>query len=300
MISAAAGTMPACSIVWIVAQPSSRERNITCSVPRRFGMGMSLSSRPGDDAEGPLGAGEEALEVVAGDVLDRLAAGLEDRPVGQDHLEAHHVVGRHAVLDGPHAAGVLRHVAADGGELPARRVGRIEEPLGGAVVVEIDRPHPRLGRDHHVSLVQLDDPRHAVEAERDPAVQGDAAAGAAARRAPRRDGNRLFVRDGHHLRHLFRRQRPDDEVGLVRRQQRHEGGVIGIAETVEVGIENVFRPDNRTDLLFDLFGNHPDLLVFFPPSPEGVRPAPSRAPAFFGRSIGEASDDVNRTCPNAG
>ena len=257
MISAAAGTTPACSIRWIVAQPSSRERNITCSVPRFFGMGMSLSNHPGDDAEGPLGTGEEALEVVTGDVLDRLAAGLEDRPVGQDHFETHHVVGRHAVLDGPHAAGVLRHVAADGGELPARRVGRIEEPLGGAVVVQIDRAHARLGRDHHVSLVELDDPRHAVEAEGDAAFQGDAAAGAAARRAPRRDGNRVFVCDGHHLRHLLRGQRPDDDIGLVRRQQGHEGRIIGIAKTVEVGIENVFRSHNIADFFLDLFCDHP-------------------------------------------
>ncbi len=41
MISAAAGTTPDWSIVWIVRQPSSRVRNITCRVPRRFGMGIS-------------------------------------------------------------------------------------------------------------------------------------------------------------------------------------------------------------------------------------------------------------------
>ena len=184
--------------------------------------GNEPEHRPGDDAERPLGTGEKALEVIAGDVFDRLAAGMEDRAVGQDHFESHHVVGRHSVLDGPHAAGILRHVAADGGELPARRVGRIEESFGGAVVVKIDRANPRLGRDHHVSLVQFDDSRHAIEAKRNAALQGDAAAGAAARRAPRRDGNRIFVSDGHHLRDFLRGQRPDDDVGLVRRQQGHK------------------------------------------------------------------------------
>ena len=215
---------------------------------------------PGDDAEGPLGTGEEAPEVITGDVFDRLAAGLKDRPVGQDHVEAHHVVGRHAVLDGPHAAGVLRHVAADGGELPARRVGRIEEPPGGAVVVKIDRAHPRLGRDHHVSLVQLDDPRHAVEAEGNAALQGNAAAGPAARRAPRRDGNRVFVCDGHHLRHLLGGQGPDDDVGLACRQQGHEGRIIGIAKTVEVGIENVFNSHDIAYFFLNLFCDHQDSL----------------------------------------
>ena len=188
-----------------------------------LGHGNEFEEHPGDDAEGPFGAREQALQVVAGDVFYGLAAGLQDRAVRQHDLETHDVIGRHAVLDGPHAAGVLRHVAADGRELPARRVGRIEEPPGGAVVVEIDRAHPGLGCHHHVSLVQFDDPRHAVEGERDAALQGHAAAGAAARRAARRDGDRMFIRDGHYLRHLLGGQRPDDEIGLVCRQQGHEG-----------------------------------------------------------------------------
>jgi len=44
MISAAAGSRPDCSIWWTVVQPSSRVRNMSCSVPRFFGMGMSRSS----------------------------------------------------------------------------------------------------------------------------------------------------------------------------------------------------------------------------------------------------------------
>ncbi len=161
----------------------------------------------GDDAQRPFGTGEEARQVVARDVLDGLAAGLQDRAVGEDHFEAHDVVGRHAVLDGPHAAGILRHVAADGGEFPACRVGRVEEPLGGAVVVEIDRANPGLGPDHHVVLVEFDDLRHALQGEGDAALEGNASAGAAARGTPRRDGDPLLVGDGHELRHFLRRQR---------------------------------------------------------------------------------------------
>ena len=89
-----------------------------------------------------------------------------------------------------------------------------------------------------------------------PPLQGDAAAGAAARRAPRRDGDRVLVGDGHDLRHLLRRCGPDDQIGLVRRQQRHKGRVVGVAETVEVGIEDVFRAHDIADLFLDLFRDH--------------------------------------------
>ena len=52
----------------------------------------------GHDAEGPLVADDQAGQVVAGVVLGD-AAGLDDRAVGQDELDAPDVVDRHAVLE---------------------------------------------------------------------------------------------------------------------------------------------------------------------------------------------------------
>ena len=185
---------------------------------------------------------------------------MQDRAVGKDHFEAHDVVGRHSVLDSPHAAGILRHIAADGGEFPACRVGRVKEPLGGAVVVEIDRANPGLGPDHHVALVELDDLRHALQGQGDAALEGNASAGAAARGTPRRDRDPLLVGNGHELRQFLRRQGPHDEVGPVHRQQRYEGCIIGIAKTVDVGIKGIFLPHDIADFFLDVICDHPNCL----------------------------------------
>ena len=207
----------------------------------------------GDDAEGALGTGEEARQVIAGHVLDRLAAGLENRAVGQNHLQPHDVVLRHTIFYGPHSAGVFRHVAADGGEFPARRVGRKEEPLFGAVVVEVDCANTGLRRHHHVAQIELDDLRHAVEAEGDAALLRNASTGAAAPGASWRYGD--FMRAGYHHdpRYLIGGQRSDDQVGVVLRQKRHKGGVVGIAESVQLGIEDVVRPNDCDNFLLDHF-----------------------------------------------
>ena len=77
----------------------------------------------------PSDAGEERVQVVAGHVLDRLAAGLQDPAVREHHGEAEDVVAGHAVLQAARAAGVAGDVAADGGMADARRVGRIEEAV---------------------------------------------------------------------------------------------------------------------------------------------------------------------------
>ena len=83
----------------------------------------------GDDAEGPLGADEQLRQVVAHDVLDRAAAGPDDGAVREHHLQAQHVVARHAVLDAAQAARVLGQVAADGADLEAGRVGWVEQAV---------------------------------------------------------------------------------------------------------------------------------------------------------------------------
>ena len=67
----------------------------------------------GDERHGAFGAGEQAGEVVAGQV-EFLAAGLEDGAVGEDEFEAEDVVGGDAVRESMRAAGVFRDIAADG------------------------------------------------------------------------------------------------------------------------------------------------------------------------------------------
>ena len=56
-----------------------------------------------------------------------LAADPDNIAVHQHNLGTQHVVGRQAVLQAMHAAGVFRNVAADGTRDLAGRIGRIIE-----------------------------------------------------------------------------------------------------------------------------------------------------------------------------
>ena len=67
----------------------------------------------GDEAERPFGADEQALQVVAGDVLADRAAERDDL-AGRDHrLDPGHPVAGDAVLERVRPAGVAGDVAAD-------------------------------------------------------------------------------------------------------------------------------------------------------------------------------------------
>ena len=79
----------------------------------------------GDDAERPLGADDDAEQVVARRVGHRARRGARcGRPAARTS-SAEHVVRREPVLQAVRAAGVLRDVAADRADLLARGVGRV-------------------------------------------------------------------------------------------------------------------------------------------------------------------------------
>ena len=69
---------------------------------------MQTERRLGDQAERAVGAGEQLAEVVAGDVLHDLAAGLGDGAVGPDHGDADEQVARRAVAEAQRACGAGR------------------------------------------------------------------------------------------------------------------------------------------------------------------------------------------------
>jgi len=68
-------------------------------------------------------ADEELHQVVAGLVLDQLAAHLDDVAGGQDRLQPADVILGGAVFDGAGTASALGDVAADGAGIEAGRVG---------------------------------------------------------------------------------------------------------------------------------------------------------------------------------
>ena len=152
--------------------------NVAATVAAGAGQRTQPQRGLGDDAERALRADEEALEVVAGDVLDRGAAEAHGAAVGEDGLEAEDVVAGDAVLHAAQAAGVGGQVAADGADLERRRVRRVPEAVlpgrrlhlgveqtglhrrGHRVRIDPDLAHP-LGR-------QRDAPVHRRRSARQP------------------------------------------------------------------------------------------------------------------------------------
>ena len=92
--------------------------------------------RPLDDAQRdfrghaqrPFRPDEYPRQVVAG-CVQRGGAQLHQFARGQHHIECQNVGGREAVFQAMRAAGILRHVAADGAHRLRRRIGRIEVSL---------------------------------------------------------------------------------------------------------------------------------------------------------------------------
>ena len=111
---------------------------------------METEDDLGDHAQGAERAAEQLGQVVAGDVLDHLAAGPGHGPVGQDHGDADDQVAHGAVAQPPRPRGVGRHHPAEGGP----GLGRVEgQPLAGRGQggLEIGQAHARLGPHDQVA-----------------------------------------------------------------------------------------------------------------------------------------------------
>ena len=95
---------------------------LICGVdPLRVGVDVVIPVR---DTEQALGTGDNTEQIVAGGV-EMLAAEPQHLAGHQHQLAAEHIVGGDTVFEAMHAAGIFRHVAANGtGDLRGR-VGRV-------------------------------------------------------------------------------------------------------------------------------------------------------------------------------
>jgi hypothetical protein len=104
-------------------------------------LGHELDSRPGDDAQRPLGPDQEMEQTVAGAALDELPAQVEDVAFRRDDFQAADIVADAAVLDGPAAPRI-------GGDEPAQhgafiaRMGREVKPGVLDRPAELTGPRP--------------------------------------------------------------------------------------------------------------------------------------------------------------
>ncbi len=98
---------------------------------RGLGGRDELEGHLGDDAQGALGADHQVQQAVTRAGLGHGGAEVDDLAGGQDHGHGLHIIPGGAVLDGPHAAGVGGHVAAQGSQLLAG-IGGIQQPWARA------------------------------------------------------------------------------------------------------------------------------------------------------------------------
>ncbi len=173
--------------------------------------------RLGDDRQGPLAADDERDEPVAGDVLDRPPAEPDDRAVGGHDLQPDDRVAGHAVLHAAQPAGVRAQVPPDRAGLVARRVGRVEEALGLDRLLEVDVDHPRLADDDEVLAVDLEDPVHPGEGDRQAAGDARRSAAQPGPGAPRDDRHPVLGGQPDQLGDLggLRRQGHGDRSGRL-------------------------------------------------------------------------------------
>ena len=77
------------------------------------GARVELEDRLGHESERALRADDQLGEVVACRALHEPTSRADDIAAREHDLETEHLVPRHAVLHGSHAARVRRHVAAE-------------------------------------------------------------------------------------------------------------------------------------------------------------------------------------------
>ena len=162
-----------------------------------LGRGDEPQPRGGDEPERPLRADEQALHVVARDVLPDRPAELHDLARRDHRLDPGHPVAGDAVLERVRAAGVAGDVAADLRDLGGAGVGReaqaalARQPLhvaGRDARLDVHAPEQRVERAH---LVQ------ALEADHDAALDRDRAAGEPGAAAARGQRHVVLVAPAH-------------------------------------------------------------------------------------------------------
>ena len=187
----------------------------------RGGLGENTYRHLGDHAEQPLRAGHHAEQVVALGI-EVLAAEAEHLAVHQHHLDAEQVVGGEPVLEAVHAAGVLRHIAADRAGDLAGGVRGVIEPVGADRGADGEIGHPRLDHGAAVGAVDVENPVELAEADGDPVRQRQRAAGEPGAGAARHDLHPPLVAEREHAAHL---------AGVARQHDDHRQRPIG-AEAV--------------------------------------------------------------------
>ena len=121
------------------------------------GLGLALQAdrHLGNNPHGPFGAYQQAHQVVARRV-EGFSAQAHDLAIPGHQRQAKHVVGGDTVLETVRAAGVFRHVPADGADRLAGGVRREVEALVLNQLGQLQVGVPRLHHGPMVAQVELE------------------------------------------------------------------------------------------------------------------------------------------------
>ena len=175
---------------------------------------MQPQRQLGDHAERPLGADEQAGEVVPGRALHRARPGAHHAPAREHDLERQHVRAHTAVSHRCRAACIRRRHAAERGV--GARVDREPEPVRANGRLELRTRHAWPDRRREIVRTNRDDLVHPRQIEADPTVQRDHVPFEARARTERHDRHADGVGVLEHGRNLRGRLGEDDDVGTMR------------------------------------------------------------------------------------
>ena len=170
--------------------------------PRTFGGAQDADVHLGHDGQHALAAGQEAEPVVAGGV-EVGAADVEDVALDGDDLQPEQIVRGDAVFQAMGAAGVHVDVAADHAGKLGRRVGGVEEAVGGYSIGNADVGDPSLHGGNAIEVVNVQDAVHLHHAYDDRVHHRQRAARQRRAGATRHHADAVLVAEAQHIRDLF-------------------------------------------------------------------------------------------------
>ena len=170
---------------------------------------------------------------VTGDVLDVLATGPDDGPVGHDDLERQDRIARLAVFHATQAARVRAEVAPDRTRLIARGVRRVEETLRRDRGLEVGIDDARLDDRDKVFPIDLQDPIHGREGDRQAAFDAGRTTRQPGAGPAWDDGNTKVRSDPYQFGHVGGRRREDDGTGQTGAK------VGGLVEPIGLAVDGI-------------------------------------------------------------
>jgi hypothetical protein len=168
-----------------------------------------------DHTERPLRADQQVLQVVAGDVLARPAADVNELAWSEHDLEAGHPRAGHAVLQRVRAAGVRRDVAADLRLLRGARVRPEEQAVLAREAPHVARAHTGLRIDPPQRRLELAHAAQALERDDDTTSHRHRAAEQPSAAAACDDRHVVRVAPAHDFGDLSRIAREHDRIGMA-------------------------------------------------------------------------------------